>query len=92
MSLVFMRPMGKFDIGGLDRNYHSDKLSSSLGLVCKQTSTEYYATRETIQQPLVFSEGALPLSPWVVFGSFTACQTRRSRRVPNLLCVLEIRL
>lgn len=88
-----MRPVGKFDIGGLDRNYHSDKLSFSLGLVCKHTSNEYYATRETIQQPLVFSEGALLLSsPWAVFGSFTACETRRSRRVPNLQCVLEIKV
>lgn len=90
-----MRPVGKFGIGGLDCNYHSDELSSSLGLVCKQTSNEYYATRQTIQQPLVFSKGALPSSDRALFVSYSARQTHRSRlegSVPNLQCVLEIRL
>lgn len=90
-----MRPVGKFGIGGLGSNYHSDKLSSSLGLVWKQTSNEYYATRQTIQQPLVFSEGALLSSDQAVFLSYSPRQTHRSRLercVPNLQCVLEIRL
>lgn len=89
-----MRPVGKSGIGGLDCNYHSDKLSSPLGLVCKQTSNDY-ATRQTIQQPLVFSEGALLSSDRAVFVSYSARQThwsRLERRVPNLQCVLEIRL
>lgn len=90
-----MRAVGKFGIGGLDCNYHSDKLSSPLGLVCKQTSNEYYATRQRIQQPLVFSEGALLSSDRAGFVSYSARQTHRARlerRVPNLQCVMEIRL
>lgn len=47
-----MRPMGKFGISGLDCNYHREELSSSLNLVCKQTSNKYYAARQTIEQPL----------------------------------------
>lgn len=46
-----MRPMGKFGISGLDCNYHGEELSSSLGLVCKQTTNKHYAARQTIEQP-----------------------------------------